>query len=114
MFPILSSSQHFFPRLSFRSVMADKTGKKGAGDSRGNKEKTVLVSRYDTRFNRNLGRENKNQEGFEGMKYNSRVWGSIRSAFVERFPDCPYNTWESLKDRIEYLRKKYRKVKEDI
>ncbi|XP_071962963.1 uncharacterized protein [Antedon mediterranea] len=51
------------------------------------------------------------QEGFEGMKYNSRVWGSITRELLEAFPDCPYKTWESVRDRIEYLKKKYRAAK---
>ena len=51
------------------------------------------------------------QDGFEGMMYNSRVWASILDQFLTKFPQSPYTTWESLKDRIDYLRRKYRDAK---
>ena len=47
----------------------------------------------------------------EGLQYNSRVWASISNKFSETFPESPYKTWESLKDRIDYLKRKYREAK---
>ena len=55
--------------------------------------------------------EEGHQEGFEGLQYNSRVWASISNKFSETFPESPYKTWESLKDRIDYLKRKYREAK---
>ena len=48
--------------------------------------------------------DKKHQSGFEGMKYNSRVWAAITKEFLQRFPGCPYNTWESIKDRQQRSR----------